>query len=58
VSVEKNGTLNDNLINKIYTGYYHSCSIYSPSSSCFFIPFNDSKVCNGNGKIKKKILKN
>jgi hypothetical protein len=33
--------------------YGHTCVIYSPSISCFFIPFNDSNVCNGNGNILK-----
>jgi hypothetical protein len=33
-----------------YSGYGFTCSIYSQPFSCFFVEFNDSSVCSGNGK--------
>jgi hypothetical protein len=34
-----------------------TCAIYSSTFRCFLIEFNNSKVCNGNGKKKNKKIK-
>jgi alpha-tubulin suppressor-like RCC1 family protein len=54
VAVNTTKILNGKLIHKIETGGQFTCAIYSSSKSCFFIEFNDSKVCSGNGKKLKK----
>jgi hypothetical protein len=63
VAVDNTTVLFGKFVYKISTGGYyegslyfgHTCVIYSSPFSCFFVSFNDSSVCNGNGKFKKKI---
>jgi hypothetical protein len=49
VPVNLNNVLYGKSIENIFAGGYHTCVLYSPSLTCFFVEFNNSGVCSGNG---------
>jgi hypothetical protein len=42
--------LNAQITNFLTVGNFHTCEFFISPFTCFLLEFNDSNVCNGNGK--------
>jgi hypothetical protein len=51
VAVDNSGILSGKSMIYLSTGIQHTCVIYSKIILCFYIQFNDTSVCRGNGKF-------